>query len=141
MNEQSTWREIPVYQSDHAKTQAGEYYDSNIATIEEWEAVHRLHRSFIAKHVETLAGLYWKVAYLDPAIDLSWSWYRGQKATPQTVAKLWPGATWKRVKQKYGTHPRYDWEAVVDGITLRITDAESEEPRPKLVEGETIILP
>ena len=133
------WRSIAVYRDGSGK--AHEYYDRNIATIEEWEAVHRLHRAFIAKHIETLAGLYWKVAYLEAAIELCWGMYRGEHTKPADIARLWPDATWKRVKQKYSSGLKYDWEAVVDGITLRIEGAESEEPRPKLREGETIRLP
>lgn len=133
------WREIAIYNDGSGK--AGSYYDSAIKTIEKWEAVHRVQRAFIAKHIETLAGLYWRVAYLEAAIEISYGLYRGKRTTPTDIALLWPEARWKRAKEKYTSEIRYNWEAVVDGITLRIENAESEEPRPKLRDGATIILP
>lgn len=133
------WRSIAIFSDGSGK--AEEYYDRAIKTIEEWEAVHRVHRAFIAKHIETLAGMYWRVAYLEAAIEISYQRYRGKDTTPADIALLWPAAKWKRVKEKHTSSIRYNWEAVVDGVTLRIEHAESEEPRPKLRDGETIRLP
>lgn len=133
------WRDIAIYHDGSGK--AASYYDNAIATIEKWEAVHRLHRAFIAKHIETLAGMYWRVAYLEPEIEISPGYYRGQRATPTDMARLWTGVKWKREKEKYSSaEVRYDWVGVLDGITLRINHAESEEPRPKLRDGAAIDL-
>jgi hypothetical protein len=112
------WRAIAVYQDGSGK--AGEYYDRAIATIEEWENVHKLHRLFLDKHAATLAGCYWSVAYLEAAIDIQHGLYRGKRAKPEDIAMLWPLAIWKRKKEKWTSTLRYNWEAVVDGMTLRI---------------------
>ena len=136
---ETNWRLVPLYENPiYADMNAGHAYDRQIQKIEEREAVHRLHRAFIEKHVETLAGMHWEVGYLDPEIEISWHSYRGCKATPETIAALWPGAKWVRKKSKWSSKTAYDWVAMVDGIDLIIKEAEDEEPRPKLKVGERI---
>ena len=98
--------------------------------IAERETVLGQLRAFIAKHADTLAGMYWRVGYLDPEIELHHGHYRGQKAGPKDIARLWPNATWTRAKEKYGREDEIQWHAVVDGITLKIERAETLAPRP-----------
>ena len=135
------WWEYPTYsEKSMAEFTAGLIYERAIKKIDEREAMLQAQRDFIAVHGETLAGLHWTPALFDPAIDLSWGHYRGQKTTALDVARLWPAAKWKRVKTSFSSSLDYDWTAEVDGITLVIERAETEEPRPKLKAGERIDL-
>jgi hypothetical protein len=107
---------------------------SNLQTINERLEVLKLLKLFIEKHRPKLAGLYWRVAYLDPEIELHWSNYRGKQTTPYDIKDLWPHAQWQRAKHRYDSdHYKHirDWMATVDGVRLRICDAETLKPRPE----------
>lgn len=135
------WYGLPTYPGEsYVEFTAGKVHARAMEKIEEREAVHCSQRSFIAGHAETLAGLEWSPDLFDACLELGHGYYRGQKACPKDVAKLWPKAKWKRVKSKWSVDVEYDWEALVDGVKLRIVKAESEAPRPKLKAGETIDL-
>jgi hypothetical protein len=113
---------------------AADEYESNRKTIRERMDVLKLLTLFIEKHRGTLAGLYWRVAYLDPEIELHWSYYRGQQVTPYDIKDLWPAAFWERVADRYNSESyknTRDWLATVDGVRLRIIHAEKIIPRPE----------
>lgn len=112
----------------------------NLDTIAEREAVLRRLRVFIANHQETLAGMSWRVAYLDPEIELWPTAYRGKYTTARQFAQLcWPGVTWHRHVDKYDKERR-DWLATVDGVTLRIKSAERIKPLPQPRDGGVVNL-
>jgi len=135
------WWGYPTYPGEsYAEFTAGRVYEKAIAKIEEREAILQAQRAFITKHAETLAGLEWTPDLIDLEIQLTWRSYRGQKVSALGVARLWPDAKWKRVKTSFSAGLDYDWKAKIDGITLVIDRAETEEPRPKLKAGETIDL-
>lgn len=130
------WRQIAIYWDGSGL--AGDRYDCAVRTIQERRDVLALKETFIEKHCATLAGLNWRVGYLEPEIEVSGSYYRGEQVTAKAVAQLWPEAKWRRVKQPYGEPGTFDWCAVVDGLTIRIEGAECEPrrpPPPKLKEG------
>ena len=133
VNNESDWRKISIYKDGSGK--AGDFYDAALKTMREREDVLRVNALFIEANKQILAGVYWTVGYLDPEIKISWGTYRGEKAEPADIAALWPGAEWKRARQKYGERLTYDWCAEVDGVTIRIECAETEKPRPRLSEG------
>jgi hypothetical protein len=131
--ENLAWRDIAIFSDGSGK--AGDQYDSALGVIERWESVMKLQRVFIAKHHLTLAGLSWSVAYLEPAIEINPFRYRGQKTTARDIIKLWPGLAWKRVKSKWTVEESYNWEAILDGVTIRLEKAETIKPQPSLSEG------
>jgi len=120
--------EITIFADGSGK--ASKYLEDNLKTIREREEVLKLLKLFIMAHEDTLAGMYWRVEYLDPAINLSHSHYRGQVAGPKVIAALWPEAKWSRVKPRFYTKDdtSRDWVATVNGVTLRIESAERYEP-------------
>lgn len=129
-----TWRNITVYRDGSGN--AAEIYRKGVETIFRYRDVLALQLAWITKHAVTLAGLNWRVGYLDPEIEVSWHSYRGRKMRgPGQVAALWPGAAWMRRKQKY-SKADYDWTAEIDGVTVIIKGAESVAPAPKLEEGQ-----
>lgn len=141
MSELPNWYGLPTYPGESmVEYTAGRIHERAMVKIEEREAVHRAQRVFISTHAETLAGLEWSPDLFDACLELNHRYYRGEKTGPKDIAKLWPAAKWKRVKSKWSAGIEYDWEAKVDGVTLRIVKAESEEPAPKLKAGERIDL-
>lgn len=131
--------QIKVYPGESVATAQYEL-DKNLKIILEREETLKLKRLFIQKHNETLAGLDWQVGYLDTEIEICKRYYRGATVGPTGVAKLWPQAKWTRVKPKYSSQPAMDWIAVVDGVTLRIKDAETWEPLPTPRDGTPVAL-
>lgn len=131
MKEAPAWRDIAIYNGSSGT--AGDEYDRAIAQLKEWEGVMKKVRGFMKKHAETLAGLRWAPAYLEAAVEIQPRYYRCQRVTAEAVARLWPSAKWQRVKAKF-YETRINWVAEVDGITLRIEDAERIEV-PKIQEG------
>lgn len=127
------WRDITVYSDGSGN--AAEIYRQGVEKIFRYRDVLALQLAWITKHAVTLAGLNWRVGYLDPEIKVSWHSYRGRNMRgPGQVAALWPGAAWMRRKQKY-SKADYDWTAEIDGVTVIIEYAESEDPKPKLEDG------
>lgn len=132
---------IKIYRDGSSSTTAQTQLDDNLKTIREREEVLKLLRLFIQKYRETLAGLYWRVAYLDPEIELSKGWYRGERIDAKGVARLWPHCvTWTRVKPQYSSRPAFDWIGTLNGITLRICEAETWEPVVPPTEGTMVEL-
>jgi hypothetical protein len=99
-----------------------------IRTLAEREDKLAATLAWIRKNVEILAGLTWRVGYLDPEIELGPRQYRGKRVTPAEVAKLWPDARWVRARKDYESEGVLHWDAVMDGITVRIPNAESIQP-------------
>jgi hypothetical protein len=116
--------DIAIYHDGSGK--ASEQLEENLKTIRERMEVLKLLSLFIAKHQDVLAGSYWRVEYLDPEIKISPWYYRGKQASPATIAQLWPGSVWRRVKPRYShlDNECRDWMATVDGVKLRIEGAE-----------------
>lgn len=124
---------ICIYSDTSGK--ASDELESNLKTIRERQEVHKLMLAFIEEHRPTLAGLHWRVGYLDPEITISAGWYRGKKFDKWQVTELWPHAQWKRQKQKYGRDNAVDWITTVNGVTLRMEEAETVRPEPIKTSG------
>jgi hypothetical protein len=129
---------IAIYMDGSGK--AEDQLADNLKTISDREAVLSLLRQFISKHSGTLAGMYWTVGYLDPEITISPFHYRGRQTKPRDIALLWPHANWTRQKEKYGREDEIQWWAEVDGITLKIENAERLQPLPKPRVGQKVHL-
>lgn len=103
--------------------------------------------AFILKYQLVLARLSWTLndtvlhptkkhgrekdlAVLVPQIALcSYACDMKHKATAADVAACWPAATWRRSMPYYGDREtRRDYTADVDGVLIRITDAERLAP-------------
>lgn len=104
--------------------------------IEYRDAVNRLQRAFITAHRETLAGLSWRMDYLGDGIHIEHRFYRGRASAPVEIARLWPNALWARAPDAFASRTvDYHWEALVDGVTLRIENTEKEDTRPQFTLG------
>lgn len=120
--------DVAVYADGSGKSSF--YLGIALERLNEREEIVRTVRAFIAKHADTLAGLNWSVDNFDAEIKLNRHHYRGSPTTAKAVAKLWPGVEWKRVDPEYGIDKdtKRDWMAKLDGVDLRISDAEVYQP-------------
>jgi len=102
--------------SDELKTQLG--YIAN----EEAKCANL--RKFIAKHEQTLAGIFWRVSVFQNEIEFWGSYYRGQPIDAKGIARLFPNAQWVCVHQPYTAEEQLDYVGEVDGVKLVIERAE-----------------
>lgn len=113
-----------------------------------------LLEAFIRKYQLTLGALSWSasatrthptkkcgqsndLAVFVPEIELRAHAYNQQRCvTAMDVAKLWPEAQWRRTMPRFemDAETRRDWTADVDGVLLRIVEAEC-KPKPKKVDA------
>ncbi len=127
-------------------TTAATVQEKNLQIIAERKAVLHLVLDFIGTHRLALAGTYWKVCYLDPEIEI-WCRSHHDKTGMETAAEIarrWPQARWKRVSPKWESEVKKgfrNWEATVDGVTLRIEHAEKFEPIPLPPDGDIDVMP
>ena len=110
--------------------------------VRETEERCALLRAFILKHQDILAGLSWRAddtclppvkredILFVPQIELNGYTHARKNCSPLDVAALWPEAEWSRSMPKYCSLEETcrDYTAEVDGVTLRITDAERKKP-------------
>ncbi len=71
-----------------------------------------------------------------PEVELCARAYdKRRDAKPADIAQLWPDAQWRRTMPRFSHEEDTvrDWTADVDGVLIRITDAER-KPKPKKVD-------
>lgn len=109
--------------------------------------------AFVRKHQMLLARLSWTlddsrlhptkkqgenkdIGVLVPEIELCcYAFDKRRQVTAQDIAALWPDAQWRRSMPKYESQSDTvrDYTADVDGVSIRIRDAER-KPKPKPVD-------
>ena len=113
-----------------------------LRAIRETEERIALLRAFIRKHQMILARLSWSMdvdclppvkiegVLFVPQIELTGYVYDKKSVTPRDVAALWPDAVWKRSLPRYESEKDTvrDYTAEIDGVTVRIKDAEKVVP-------------
>lgn len=110
------------------------------------ERIERL-KAFIHKHQLMLAALSWS-ADVDtlppvkredilfvPEIKLASYAFNKKRVTAMDIVALWPDAEWSRSIPSYSSQEdrARDYTAEIDGVTIRITDAER-KPKPVKVD-------
>jgi|GEM_PF-6953195 len=108
--------------------EARSYISTAMDRIARQEEAARIARAFIQKWEHTLAGMSWDVwGYLEAEIKIHAHSYRGEYMKDATVVASQFPVKWKREKEKYPREHllRYDWVAEIDGVILRIGEAEA----------------
>ena len=85
---------------------------------------------FVEKHQEVLAGVSYTVSLFHSAEIEIWcggkAHYRQEVLSPKELAhQLFPDAEWERVKDQFSEN--YHYEALIDGVLLRLQNAEPEK--------------
>jgi len=118
----------------------------NMGTLRETQdRIDRL-RAFVRKHQMLLARLSWSLEVTSmppvkredilfvPQIELCSYTYDKKPAKALDICALWPDAAWSRSKpQYYGEDNSRDYTAEIDGVIVRIKNAER-KPEPVQVD-------
>ena len=109
------------------------------------DRINLLH-AFARKHQQLLARLSWSlddtalhptkkegeskdIGVFVPQIELCHYTYDGRKTDANDIAALWPDAQWRRSLPRYsGEENVRDYTAEIDGVLVRIRDAERKKP-------------
>lgn len=118
-------KEITVYRDGSGN--AYEIYNTAQDKINEKMAEITKLKSFLEKYKDILAGAsYTACLFIQATVEIfchGKACYRKDVMTPRDfAAKLFPAASWEKVQEEFGEN--YHYEAVIDGVMLRLKNAE-----------------